>query len=318
LIRDDVASSDTVSSTPADPRTARRLLDGVFAIGLAVSLAWCLVALGTPPSVLGAVLVASFGLEFVVGGVFGTRLREEVPEADLPPALRAEIRETAAAMGVGSPRVVDDEEMPGVTVFREGSTPVLVVSTALLSKLDAEAARAVIAHELAHLRFAHLRRAAARDAITHVVGLTVCWTTLLGEWTAIGLLVAAGYLAAGVFRRTLPNRVVYVLGSLGVVLVGFALATKASRLEECEADDAAAAHTSPAALCAGLYGVATVADVETDRTDAVTGPSPFARRRGRLEALTATHPTLEHRLARFGFAPEDFEGVADSPDPRPA
>lgn len=297
-------------------RTARRLVDAAFAAALLAALAWCYRA-GVPPVALAVITAASVALELVVSGGLGDSLRADAQRdadsagGDTP--LSDVVRSVAGDMGIAPPRIVDADPDIGVNVLRDSENAVLLLSGSLLDGLDDASARAVIAHELAHVKRRHLRRAVARDAVTHVVGLAVCWTVLLdGQWSGVALVGGLGVLVAGVFRANPINMLFYVAASLGAVLPLLALGAKAGRLEECEADDLAVAHTSAADFCTGLYRVATSAR-DAASEDAVAGPKPFADRRTLLERLTAGHPTMERRLARQGVGIEDVREAADAP-----
>jgi len=293
---------DRAVGTPA----ASRVLDAVLYLALAVALAAC-DATGMPLAGVAAVALAGFGLEYAVSGVVTDGLFRGVEWADdAPPRLERIVAEVAAEFGVATPTVVVDPESPsGVNVLGDGDRTVLIVSAALAERLDDPALRAVVAHELAHVALGHLRQVPVREAATHVVGLAAFWLVALRHVPPQVATLAGGvFLVAGVARSNTVNAVSYAVASVGIVVLLRAVAARASRLEECHADDVAVAHTSATDFCTGLYAVGSVGSDD----DAVAGAAPFARRRTHFERLTAVHPSIESRLARHGLAPDD---VAD-------
>ncbi|QPV63440.1 M48 family metalloprotease [Halosimplex litoreum] len=287
----------------AGPPAAYRLIDALVLAVLAAALAACYAAGMAPPTVL-AVALASFGLEFAVGRVVTDGLLRGLELADeAPPRLRRIAAEVAAELGVATPSVVVDRESDGgVNVLGGGDRTVLVASASLVDRLDDGALRAVVAHELAHRSLGHLHRVPLREGATHAVGLAAFWFLALRQLPPGVAAVAGGaFLVAGVGRSNDVNRLLYVLASAGVVVLVRALAARANRLEECHADDVAVAATSATDFCTGLYAVGAVGDAD----DAVAGGSPFGARRTRIERLTAEHPSIEARLARYGLAPDE-------------
>ncbi|MFC7139511.1 M48 family metallopeptidase [Halosimplex aquaticum] len=297
---------DRAAGLPA----AYRLIDAAFLAALVVALAACY-ATGMSLAGVAAVVLAGFGLEYAVSGVVTDGIFRGVEWADeAPPHLRRVVAEVAADFGVAVPTVVVDPESPsGVNVIGDGERTVLVVSGALVETLDERTVRAVVAHELAHVALGHLRQMPVRVAITHVVGLAAFWVLALRHLPPqIAMLGAGVFLVTGVARSNGINAVVYVAASAGVVVLMRALAARASRLEECHADDVAVEHAGETEFCTGLYAVGSVGAVD----DAVAGAAPFAARRTRLDRLTAVHPSIEHRLARHGVVPDDVaDGIAD-------
>lgn len=292
---------------------AYRLIDALLLAVLVAALAACYAAGMAPPAV-AAVALASFGLEFAVGRVVTDGLLRGLELADEAPVrLRRVAAEVAADLDVATPSVVVDRESAGgVNVLGDGDRTVLVASASLADRLDDAALRAVVAHELAHRSLGHLHRAPLREGATHAVGLAAFWLLALRHLPPQVALVAGGaFLVAGVGRSNDLNLLLYVLASAGAVVLVQALAVRASRLEECHADDVAVAATSATDFCTGLYAVGTVGDAD----DAVAGGSPFGARRTWLERLTAEHPSIESRLARYGLVPDEVAGGAQVEQP---
>ncbi|QLH77831.1 M48 family metalloprotease [Halosimplex rubrum] len=282
---------------------AYRLVDAALVGLLVAALAVCY-ATGMAPTGVAAVALAAFGLEFGVSRVVTDGLLRGLELADeAPPRLRRIAAEMAAELGVAEPSVVVDRESAGgMNVLGDGDRTVLVAAAPLAERLADAALRAVVAHELAHRSLGHLHRVPLRAAVTHTVGLAAFWLVALRHLPPQVAAVAGGvFLVAGVARSNDINFLLYVLASAGVVVLVQALAARASRLEECHADDVAVAATSATDFCTGLYAVGALGDAD----DAVAGGSPFGARRTRLERLTAEHPSIESRLARYGHVPDE-------------
>ncbi|WP_164471811.1 M48 family metallopeptidase [Halosimplex salinum] len=284
---------------------AYRLIDAGFLLALAAALAACH-ATGVSLAGVAAIGLVAFGLEYAVSGVVTDGLFRGVEWADeAPPRLRRVVADLAATLDVAAPAVVVDRESAGgVNVVGDGDRAALVVSSSLVESLDDAALRAVVAHELAHLALGHFSRVPVRESVTHVVGVTAFWLLALRHLPPqVAVLVGGAFLVAGVARSNSTNALFYVVGSAGTVVLLRALAARASRLEECHADDLAVAHTGAADFCTGLYAVGAVEPEDED--DAVAGVAPFAARRSRVERLTAVHPSIEFRLARHGLTTDD-------------
>lgn len=286
--------------------TAYRLLDATFLGALVAALLVCS-ATGMPLVAVVAVALAGFGLEYAVSSVVTDGLLRGVEWADDPPARLERITAAVARdLGIDPPTVVVDPDSPGgVNVLGDGSRSVLIVSAPLAERLDDASLRAVVAHELGHLSLGHLWQVPVRESVTHVVGLTAFWVVALRHLPPqIAMLAGGLFLVTGVARSNTINAVFYVGASVGLVILLRPLAARASRLEECHADDVAVALTSREDFCRGLYAVGSTGSED----DAVAGSAPFATRRTHFERLTAVHPSIESRLARHEVDPAD---VAD-------
>lgn len=286
--------------------TTRRLVTGLTLAAFAVAVGGALAA-GMPSVGVAALVAASVAAEYAANSV--TTTGDAAPGADPEPpeSVRSAVVALSEDLGVAAPDVVyNPDGPPGVCVLREGDRRVLFVSGPLADRLDETAVRGLLAHELAHVALGHLRRVPLRDAVAHVVGGVVLWTVFLqGQSDAVAVVVVGGFLAAGLPPQSGVNALVYVLGSLGVVLAPMALAAYASRLEECRADDVAVDRTDPLAFCTGLYHVTTAPETSTG---GVGRPAGERGEWGFLSRAMASHPTVERRLARQGL---DVADVAD-------
>lgn len=293
--------------------TARRLLDATLLAALLAAV-WLCVASGLPPAAVLAAVIAAAAFEYVASSAATDRVLHGTDwRADgVPPGVEAAVADLSAAMGIDPPLIrVDPDGDPGVNVLRIDSGPVLLLSGSLPADLEGGPLRGVLAHELAHLSLGHLRWLPVRESITHVVGFAVLWAVFLqGLWPPAAAVIGTAYLAAGAARINPVNAVLYVAGSLGTVVVLRVVSTYAGRLEECRADDLAAAHTSAADFCTGLARVGTATGPDLGGHDAVAGTYPRPDQRGFPERFTAAHPTVDYRLRRLGVAVEDAADAA--------
>lgn len=222
------------------------------------------------------------------------RAREVAPHE--APELHAMIDRLCALADMPKPRVgVADTDLPNA--FATGRSPsraVVVVTTGLLRRLDAEELEGVLAHELSHV--------AHRDVLV---------MTVASSAGIIAGMLTRGAQYGGMFgggRRNnngLPVWLVVLLVSIVVYAVSFMLLRLLSRYRELSADRAGAHLTmKPRALASALQKITgdisriPDADLRANKAmnaffiaPAVSGIS--------LRTLTATHPSLEQRLEQL-------------------
>lgn len=223
------------------------------------------------------------------------RAREVSPQE--APELHAMIDRLCALADMPKPRVgVADTDLPNA--FATGRSPsrsVVVVTTGLLRRLDAEELEAVLAHELSHV--------AHRDVLV---------MTVASSAGIIAGMLTRGAQYGGMFgggRRNnnngLPVWLVVLVVSIVVYAVSFLLLRLLSRYRELSADRAGAQLTmKPRALATALQKITgdinriPDADLRANKAmnaffiaPAVSGIS--------LRTLTATHPSLEQRLEQL-------------------
>ncbi|MBO4247016.1 M48 family metalloprotease [Halomicrobium sp. IBSBa] len=290
--------------------TAGRLVDGALVACLLAAVTACWLT-GLQPVVVAALVAGSVGLERAVGRLTRRRILDTAAQTGRPAdrPLRELVADVADRVDVSTPRVVvEASPEPGVTVLQGGDGPVLLLSERIVDDLDREALRGVVGHELAHLDGGHIDWLDSRDPVAHVVGAAVFWVVAgqhLGP--ALSLVGLAVYVGAGVFRRTPLPQLYYLAGSLGVVLLPLALIAMGRRLEERQADDRAVAIVGANAFCRGLLGVTTARN-EASVADGTLAAPATGEGRGLVARVTATHPPLTRRFARYGV---DFETLRD-------
>jgi heat shock protein HtpX len=223
------------------------------------------------------------------------RAREVSPQE--APELHGMIERLCALADMPKPRVgIADTDLPNA--FATGRSPkrsVVVVTTGILRRLDAEELEGVLAHELSHV--------AHRDVLVMTVassaGIVAGMLSRGAQWGAI----------FGGGRRDnnsgLPVWLVVLVVSLVTYAVSFLLLKLLSRYRELSADRAGAYLTlKPHALASALQKITGEINQIPDRDlRASQSMNAFfiapAARGVSLRTLTSTHPTLEQRLEQL-------------------
>lgn len=220
------------------------------------------------------------------------RAREVTPEE--APELHGMIDRLCALADMPKPRVgVADSSMPNA--FATGRSPnrsVVCVTTGILRTLDAEELEAVLAHELSHV--------AHRDVLVMTVASSA--------GIVAGLLTRGAQFGA-LSRGRNSGGAVAALGAIAVSLivyaVSFLLLRLLSRYRELCADRSAAYLTmKPRALASALTKIsgdmAAIPQQDLRQGSTVNALLLVPAVRGlSLKTLTATHPSLEDRLAQL-------------------
>ncbi|GAA4366855.1 zinc metalloprotease HtpX [Nocardioides caricicola] len=279
--------------------TARMTLVMFLLGGLFVGLIAILIAI-LPPTWAPFIGVIGLGLvwfqwyqsDTVAMKAMGARevSREQAPE------LHDMIERLCALADMPKPRVgIADTDLPNA--FATGRSPnrsVVVVTTGILRRLDAEELEGVLAHELSHV--------AHRDVLVMTVassaGIIAAMLSRGAQWGAI----------FGGGRREsngAPTWVVVLVISLVTYVVSFLLLKLLSRYRELSADRAGAYLTmKPHALASALQKITGEMNQIPDRDlRASQAMNAFfiapAVRGVSLRTLTSTHPTLEQRLEQL-------------------
>lgn len=274
------------------------LLGGLF-VGLVVAL--MLIFWSSSPGIGILIGVAGLGIAWFqwyksdTVAMRAMRAREVSPEQ--APELHGMIERLCALADMPKPRVgIADTDLPNA--FATGRSPnrsVVVVTTGILKRLDAEELEGVLAHELSHV--------AHRDVLVMTVASSAgIIAGMLSRGAQYGAIFGGG-------RRDnnggLPVWLVVLVVSLITYAVSFLLLKLLSRYRELSADRAGAYLTmKPYALASALQKITGDINQIPDRdlrqastmnaffiAPAVSGIS--------LRSLTATHPTLEQRLEQL-------------------
>jgi heat shock protein HtpX len=244
----------------------------------------------------GMIVALAIGLGFnflnywfsskIVLGVYGAKVLGEGEE----PRLQQDVRELADKAGIPMPKVaVIDKEAPNAfATGRSPSNAVVAVTTGLLRICDRRQVRAVIGHELGHVK--------NRDMLT--------MTLVSGAVSAISMLAYMAHFGAmfggGRDRRGggIEMLLVALLAPIMATLVQLAI----SRSREYAADDAGAAFSEdPGALADALerlHGAIPHAPPlsATGATAHMMIANPFF---GMGRDFFSTHPSPEKRIARL-------------------
>lgn len=257
---------------------------------------------GAPPA---AVVAALLGLAYLVartwrdGGEFALDALPSRPLGpDAYPTVRRAIAALCEAAGQAQPRVeLADMDVPGAIVGRDDGVGVIAFDPRLPSIMSPAALRAVMAHELGHLRVGTLSMA-LRQYAPRVVGFGACWTVLLaGSGPTPATLGTLAFVVLAVSSGPAPTAARYALG-LFVEPLATVVDRYATRMTEYRADDLASDLTSPGDLSEGLCRIAAIATGDNDED--VAGPVPFNVDRPWWFGLWATHPSVEDRIAHVG------------------
>ncbi|MEP9365654.1 zinc metalloprotease HtpX [Nocardioides sp. CN2-186] len=221
--------------------------------------------------------------------------REVSPEQ--APELHGMIDRLCTLADMPKPRVgIADTDLPNA--FATGRSPqrsVVVVTTGILKRLDAEELEGVLAHELSHV--------AHRDVLVMTIassaGIIAAMLSRGAQWGA--------FFGGG--RRDnnsgAPTWVIVLVISLVTYVVSFLLLKLLSRYRELSADRAGAYLTmKPEALASALQKITgeinTIPDRDLRASQSMNAFFIAPAVRGiSLRTLTSTHPTLEQRLEQL-------------------
>ena len=207
------------------------------------------------------------------------------------------------------PRVgIADTDLPNA--FATGRSPqrsVVVVTTGILKRLDAEELEGVLAHELSHV--------AHRDVLVMTFASSAgILAGMLTRGAQYGAIFGGG-------RRDnnnggLPVWLVVLLVSLVTYAVSFVLLKLLSRYRELSADRSGAYLTmKPEALASALQKITGEINTIPDRDLRASQPmNAFfiapAVKGVSLRTLTSTHPTLEQRLEQLAKIRAELDRTA--------
>ncbi|GAA1152906.1 zinc metalloprotease HtpX [Nocardioides aquiterrae] len=223
------------------------------------------------------------------------RAREVSPQE--APELHEMIGRLCALADMPKPRVgIADTDLPNA--FATGRSPkrsVVVVTTGILRRLDAEELEAVLAHELSHV--------AHRDVLVMTVASSAgIIAAMLTRGAQYGAIFGGG-------RRDnnngAPVWLIVLVISLVTYAISFLLLRLLSRYRELSADRAAAYLTmKPHALASALQKITgeinRIPDRDLRASQAMNAFFIAPAVRGvSLRTLTSTHPSLEQRLEQL-------------------
>lgn len=211
------------------------------------------------------------------------------------PGLHAMVEEVAILAGVPKPKVyvVQNESPNAFATGRDPKHAVVAVTTGIMRILDRRELRAVIAHEVGHVK--------NRDILISSVA-----ATLAGAISYIQTMLMWGSLLGGGRDRNGGNIMIAFLASIIAAVAAGILQMAISRSREFAADRSGAEYVGdPEALASALAklhsGVQMQPMAQTAGSEATSSlyiVHPF-RMQGGLGQLFSTHPPVEERIRRL-------------------
>ena len=223
----------------------------------------------------------------------------EVSEQEAP-QLHEIVNRLAQMTGIPKPKVaIIDSPVPNaLATGRDPNHAMVAVTTGILDQLDDQEMQAVLAHELSHV----IHRDIAVMAMASFFATIASFIVQMGLWGGFG----GGY---GDDRDRDRNGggafIVIFLVSAAVWAISFLLIRTLSRYREYAADRGSAIITrDPSRLASALLKISgrmqRIPDTDLRQMQAGSALMFFpAISRGSLGEIFATHPSLEHRIARL-------------------
>jgi heat shock protein HtpX len=222
----------------------------------------------------------------------------EVSEQEAP-QLHEIVNRLAQMTGIPKPRVaIIDSPVPNaLATGRNPNHALVAVTTGILDQLDEQEMQAVLAHELSHV----IHRDIAVMAMASFFATIASFIVQMGLWGGFG----GGYGDERDRDRGGGAFIVIFLVSAAVWAISFFLIRTLSRYREYAADRGSAIITrDPSRLASALLKISgrmqRIPDTDLRQMQAGSALMFFpAITRGSLGEIFATHPSLEHRIARL-------------------
>src|SRR5260370_18006179 len=222
----------------------------------------------------------------------------EVGEQEAP-QLHEIVNRLAQMTGIPKPKVaIIDSPVPNaLATGRDPNHALVAVTTGILDQLDEPEMQAVLAHELSHV----IHRDIAVMAMASFFATMACYIVEMGLWGGFG----GGYGDERDRDRGGNAFIVIFLVSAAVWAISFFLIRTLSRYREYAADRGSAIITrEPSRLASALLKISgrmqRIPDTDLRQMQAGSALMFFpAISRGSLGEIFATHPSLEHRIARL-------------------
>jgi heat shock protein HtpX len=222
----------------------------------------------------------------------------EVSEQEAP-QLHEIVNRLAQMTGIPKPKVaIIDSPVPNaLATGRDPNHALVAVTTGILDQLDEQEMQAVLAHELSHV----IHRDIAVMAMASFFATIASFIVQMGLWGGFG----GGYGDERDRDRGGGAFIVIFLVSAAVWAISFVLIRTLSRYREYAADRGSAIITrDPSRLASALLKISgrmqRIPDTDLRQMQAGSALMFFpAISRGSLGEIFATHPSLEHRIARL-------------------
>lgn len=207
---------------------------------------------------------------------------ETLPEDEFP-ELHRDVEALCEEMDIPKPELkIARMGVPNAFAVGRKGSGVVVISAMLLDLLEPEEVRAVLAHELAHIRNRDVLMMVVGQSIASMLGITVFWLFALSDGivsTIVGWVLST---------------VVQLLVTVFVMAI--------SRYREYVADSDAAEYTgNPTALARALTKIDAVGTHEEapELPENVGALCIFGGKHGLLDILFASHPAIEKRIEKL-------------------
>jgi heat shock protein HtpX len=222
----------------------------------------------------------------------------EVSEQEVP-QLHEIVNRLAQMTGIPKPKVaIIDSPVPNaLATGRDPNHALVAVTTGILDQLDEQEMQAVLAHELSHV----IHRDIAVMAMASFFATIASFIVQMGLWGGFG----GGYGDERDRDRGGGAFIVIFAVSAAVWAISFFLIRTLSRYREYAADRGSAIITrDPSRLASALLKISgrmqRIPDADLRQMQAGSALMFFpAITRGSLSEIFATHPSLEHRIARL-------------------
>jgi heat shock protein HtpX len=222
----------------------------------------------------------------------------EVSEQEAP-QLHEIVNRLAQMTGIPKPKValIDSPVPNALATGRDPNHALVAVTTGILDQLDEQEMQAVLAHELSHV----IHRDIAVMAMASFFATIASFIVQMGLWGGFG----GGYGDDRDRDRGGGAFIVIFLVSAAVWAISFLLIRTLSRYREYAADRGSAIITrDPSRLASALLKISgrmqRIPDTDLRQMQAGSALMFFpAVSRGSLGEIFATHPSLEHRIARL-------------------
>jgi heat shock protein HtpX len=222
----------------------------------------------------------------------------EVSEQQAP-QLHDVVSKLAQTTGIPKPKVamIDTPVPNALATGRDPSHAVVAVTSGIMEQLNPQELEAVLAHELSHVIHRDMRVMAMASFFATVASFIVqsgLWGGLYG-----------GYGGRGRSRDNSNAFIVVFLVSAAVWAISFVLIRTLSRYREYAADRGSAVITGqPSTLASALVKISgrmqRIPEQDLRQVEAANALMLFpVAHEGSISELFATHPSLEHRLARL-------------------
>lgn len=235
--------------------------------------------------ILGTIIFTLFQYKFGKWSALRSVGAEEMPDKGRYSRIHQDVENLSNDMGIDKPELmVADMGTPNAFAVGRKADGTVVLSTEIISLLNKDELKGVIAHELSHIK--------NRDVVIMVLGQSIA--------SIIGTAAQFIYLFSGRGRGITKYIVSSVIGSIAQLIVMiFVLAI--SRYREYIADETAADYTNnPEAMASALSKISN-ASVNKDKEDLSSASSLFINevKTNAIQSVLSTHPPIQKRIDRL-------------------